>query len=360
MDTRRHPAPGSPPPALGRSSPLGRSTRRLVAAVCFVLTMVIGPAVAAGQVLAAAPPAPAADQSSLDPAAHPTDWIAPVPSPTVVRGFDPPDADWHTGHRGVDLAALPGESIRAPAAGTVRFAGVVGGKPVVSVAVGAWVLSVENVDATVSTGDQVHPGHPIGAVATPAHCSDGCVHVGVWPQDRKTEYVDPMPFFGRGDIILLPEAEAPEELPEVPSDSGHSGAGPWGGHRNGRIPAVALCAVQTAPGHLLRCDAARAFDEMSHAYVQRFGAPISVTDSYRDYDTQVILKRRKGRMAAAPGTSNHGWGLAMDLGGGINRFGAETHIWMQTNGPRFGWIHPSWARQNGSLPEAWHWEFAGG
>ena len=216
--------------------------------------MVIGPAVAAGQVLAAAPPAPAADQSSLDPAAHPTDWIAPVPSPTVVRGFDPPDADWHTGHRGVDLAALPGESIRAPAAGTVRFAGVVGGKPVVSVAVGAWVLSVENVDATVSTGDQVHPGHPIGAVATPAHCSDGCVHVGVWPQDRKTEYVDPMPFFGRGDITPAPGGGGAGRAPEVPSDSGHSGAGPWGGHRNGRIPAVALCAVQTAPGHLLRCD----------------------------------------------------------------------------------------------------------
>ena len=259
--------------------------------------------------------------------------------------------------RGVDLAALPGESIRAPAAGTVRFAGVVGGKPVVSVAVGAWVLSVENVDATVSTGDQVHPGHPIGAVATPAHCSDGCVHVGVWPQDRKTEYVDPMPFFGRGDIILLPEAEAPEELPEVPSDSGHSGAGPWGGHRNGRIPAVALCAVQTAPGHLLRCGTV--LDEMSHAYVQRFGAPISVTDSYRDYDTQVILKRRKGRMAAARERRTTGGDWPW-----IWAVGSTASVRRPTSGCRrigqLGWIHPSWARQNGSLPEAWHWEFAGG
>lgn len=351
MNMCRRTGPGT------RTSPLGRTARLLLtAAVCLLLVLATGRAAhAARGLVAAGPQAPPAGAA----AAHPTDWIAPVPSPSVVRGFDPPAADWNAGHRGVDLAALPGESIRAPAAGTVRFAGVVAGKPVVSVSVGAWVMSVENVDAAVRKGDEVHPGHPIGTVAAPSHCTDGCVHVGVWPQGRETDYADPMPFFGRGDVILLPEAEAPEELPEVPHDSGRSGAGPWGGHDNGRIPTVALCALQTAPGHLLRCDAARAFDEMSHAYAQRFGTPVSVTDSYRDYDTQVILKRRKGRMAAAPGTSNHGWGLAMDLGGGINRFGAEAHTWMQANGPRFGWIHPSWARQGGSLPEAWHWEFAG-
>jgi hypothetical protein len=30
---------------------------------------------------------------------------------------------------------------------------------------------------------------------------------------------------------------------------------------------------------------------------------------------------------------------------------------MQANAPRFGWVHPSWAEQTGSKPEAWHWEF---
>src|SRR5699024_5407388 len=91
----------------------------------------------------------------------------------------------------------------------------------------------------------------------------------------------------------------------------------------------------------------------------RFGSPISVTDAYRDYATQVILKRRKGRMAATPGTSNHGWALAVDLGSGINSFGSAQHRWMRANAPKFGWIHPGWARQSGSLPEPWHWEFYG-
>ena len=292
-------------------------------------------------------------------AEHPTDWVSPVPVPSVVRAFDLPEQDWHAGHRGVDLSALPGEPLRAPARGTVRFAGTVAGKPVVSLVIDGWVVSMENADAAVQQGDEVHAGHTVGHVSDPAHCAEGCVHVGVRPVDDPTGYVDPLDFFSRGDVILLPEAQAPDELPPLPPDSGRSGAGAWGGHSNGRIPAVALCSVPSAPGHLLRCDASRAFDDLSAAFRQRFGHPISVTDSYRDYDTQVILKRRKGRMAATPGTSNHGWGLAVDLGSGINRFGTPAHTWMRENAPRYGWVHPSWARQSGSLPEAWHWEFKG-
>lgn len=299
-------------------------------------------------------------RSASDPTGHPTDWLAPVPAPSVVRGFDLPDQDWHTGHRGVDLEALPGEPIRAPALGTVRFAGQVAGKPVVSLDVGDWIMSVENVDAAVETGDEVFAGHTIGTVATPPHCADGCVHVGIRARAGKADYRDPLPFFSRGDVVLLPEDQAPDELPPPAPDTGRSGAGAWGGHSNGRIPAVALCPVESAPGQLLRCDAARSFAELDAAFGREFGQAIAVTDAYRDYDTQVILKKRKGRMAAAPGTSNHGWGLAVDLGSGINRFGTAQHRWMRDNGPRFGWIHPSWARQGGSLPEAWHWEFASG
>jgi hypothetical protein len=291
--------------------------------------------------------------------AHPTTWLSPVPGLRVVRGFDPPAQNWLSGHRGADVAALVGEEVRAPAAGTVRFAGAVAGKPVLSIEASGWVMSMENVDASVDAGDAVHPGQPVGTVADPPHCPDGCVHVGVRRSGENDRYLDPLAFFGGDDAVLLPSADAPEELPALPPDAQRSGAGPWGGHRNGRIPQVAMCPLSAAPGQVLRCDAARAFDALSSAFAARFGAPVSVTDAYRTYETQVVLKRRKGRMAATPGTSNHGWGLAVDLGSGINRFGTEQHTWMRQNAPRFGWIHPAWARQDGSLPEAWHWEYSG-
>ena len=48
------------------------------------------------------------------------------------------------------------------------------------------------------------------------------------------------------------------------------------------------------------------------------GVDIGVTDSYRPYEEQVDLVRRKGLysqggLAAVPGTSPHGWGMALDV-----------------------------------------------
>ncbi len=135
------------------------------------------------------------------------------------------------------------------------------------------------------------------------------------------------------------------------------GGGSWGGYENGLIPASALCPVAGASGEYLRADAANAFRELTAAYARRFGRPISVTDAYRSYAEQVRLFAIKPNLAAVPGFSNHGWGLALDLGGGINRFGTAEHEWMRANAPRYGWVHPLWARANGSKPEAWHWEY---
>lgn len=84
-----------------------------------------------------------------------------------------------------------------------------------------------------------------------------------------------------------------------------------------------------------------------------------MTDSYRSYDDQVRVYAEKPTLAAIPGTSNHGWGTALDLCGGIERFGTAQHQWMLLNGPLFGWFHPAWAEPTGSKPEPWHWEFSG-
>ena len=58
-----------------------------------------------------------------------------------------------------------------------------------------------------------------------------------------------------------------------------------------------------------------------------------------------------------PGTSNHGWGLAVDLCGGIQSFTSPQHDWMSKYAGRFGWRQPAWAQQGGSKPAPWHWEF---
>ncbi len=129
------------------------------------------------------------------------------------------------------------------------------------------------------------------------------------------------------------------------------------GPSNGRLPAGALTSLSWASGQRLRPDAAAQLERLNVAFRARFGHDIAVTDSYRSFAGQVAARRTRGHLAATPGTSNHGWGVAVDLGSGINRFGTETHRWMRENAPKFGWDLPAWARQDGSKPEPWHWEF---
>jgi hypothetical protein len=131
--------------------------------------------------------------------------------------------------------------------------------------------------------------------------------------------------------------------------------GAWGGWSNGQIPADQLCSL--GHGQRLRCDAAAAYTAMSAAYGATFGSPLCITDSYRSLDAQVDAHHRKPTITAVPGTSNHGWGLAVDLCGGINVFGTAQMAWMQVNAAHYGWLHPDWAQAGGQNPEPWHWEY---
>lgn len=122
---------------------------------------------------------------------------------------------------------------------------------------------------------------------------------------------------------------------------------------NGRLNPSNLTSI--GGSHRLRADAARAYLAMVEA-ARADGISWSITDSYRTYETQVRLAQEKGLysqggLAAAPGTSNHGWGLAVDLGGGVNRNGTPENNWLRANANRFGFF---------TIPrEPWHWEFRG-
>jgi hypothetical protein len=137
-------------------------------------------------------------------------------------------------------------------------------------------------------------------------------------------------------------------------------ANAWGGYTNGQIPAAELCPVPTARWHQARCDASEAFGDLTAAFKQQFGHDLAVTDAYRSFVEQVQLKASKGFLAATPGYSNHGWGLAFDLGSGMNDYGSAAYAWLKSNGYRFGFFHPTWAEPDSpdfAKAEPWHWQF---
>lgn len=140
---------------------------------------------------------------------------------------------------------------------------------------------------------------------------------------------------------------------------GACAGGPVHQYANGTIPLDVLCPLEGAPGHYLRADAAHSFSQLAAAYAAEFRDGLCITDSYRTVASQVTLFATKPDLAAVPGTSNHGWGTAVDLCGGVERFGTPQHEWMRANAPLYGWFHPSWAQPGGSRPEPWHWEYGG-
>lgn len=121
------------------------------------------------------------------------------------------------------------------------------------------------------------------------------------------------------------------------------------GYGNGKIPADALDTIGQG-GHRLYAPAAASWRNLVDAAAAD-GIEMSITDSYRSYDQQVDLVRRKGLysqggLGATPGTSNHGWGLAVDA----DVTSPAALDWMRSNAWRFGFVE--------AVPrEPWHWEF---
>ena len=147
---------------------------------------------------------------------------------------------------------------------------------------------------------------------------------------------------GATSAAATPTAGATLNSAGIPSDLAVYG--------NGQVPASALASVGTT-GHRLWAPAASAFETLLAAATTD-GVDIGITDSYRTYDSQVDLAERKGLyseggLAAKPGTSDHGWGLSLDL-----RLDPAALSWMRANGATYGFAE--------DVPrEPWHWTFQG-
>jgi murein DD-endopeptidase MepM/ murein hydrolase activator NlpD len=116
--------------------------------------------------------------------------------PDVVRLFHRPSSTYGPGHRGVDLAATPGQDVLASAEGVVIFAGRVAGRGVVSIRHNDGLRTTyEPVRWSVSPGQRVRRGQVIGTVA-PGHdgCPvEACLHWGVRRDGTaNTDYLDPL------------------------------------------------------------------------------------------------------------------------------------------------------------------------
>ncbi|OCB34239.1 peptidase M23 [Mycobacterium malmoense] len=134
------------------------------------------------------------------------------PPPTVGRGFDAPSPDWKPGHRGVDLPGAPGQPVFAAGSATVVFAGLLAGRPVVSLAhPGGLRTSYEPVRAAVRVGQPVTARTVIGSLE-PGHAGcrasgagGACLHWGaMWGPASGAHYVDPLGLVKSTPIRLKP------------------------------------------------------------------------------------------------------------------------------------------------------------
>jgi murein DD-endopeptidase MepM/ murein hydrolase activator NlpD len=138
------------------------------------------------------------------------DWpLRPPPAlDWRARGFDAPSPDWKPGHRGVDLPGSPGQPVYAAGPATVVFAGVLAGRPVVSLAhPGGLRTSYEPVRAVVRAGQAVTAETVIGSLeAGHAGCrAAACLHWGaMWGPASRAEYVDPLGLLKATPIRLKP------------------------------------------------------------------------------------------------------------------------------------------------------------
>jgi LAS superfamily LD-carboxypeptidase LdcB len=141
---------------------------------------------------------------------------------------------------------------------------------------------------------------------------------------------------------------------------------------NGEIPDAFLEKLEFS-GLKLERHAARKLNQMNAEFKAKFGENIQMSGGYRTFNTQNAIfdwplydkigKGRKlgtngGTAAAKPGTSQHGWGLAIDTSG-MGDKGSAKFDFLEQIGSKYGWVNPGWAKKSGPGHEPWHREYIG-
>ncbi|CAF0785328.1 unnamed protein product [Adineta steineri] len=125
-------------------------------------------------------------------------------------------------------------------------------------------------------------------------------------------------------------------------------------------------AAPTAADNTMTTTTACAFDKMAAAAKQA-GVAIKIASGFRTVARQEYFWNcyqtkscNNGNLAARPGTSNHGKGIALDLntdcgsqsGAKPNCGGSKVYQWLYKNGAKYGF-------KRTVQSEPWHWEYVG-
>lgn len=175
------------------------------------------------------------------------------------------------------------------------------------------------------------------------------------------ELADPFPQFGKGlnawqGMTNGAETQGSGSGSAAPTHDPMNGFNLTGWEtqqKNGYIPDAAMAHVGNTQ-FLMEPHAAAAMGAMIQA-AKADGVSLSIGESYRSYASQAsaYASYQAGTHpapVAAPGTSNHGWGLAVDF-----IITAQNHAWLVANASRFGYSDPFGNSYNAT--ENWHWEY---
>ncbi|GII98398.1 D-alanyl-D-alanine carboxypeptidase-like protein [Sediminihabitans luteus] len=149
-------------------------------------------------------------------------------------------------------------------------------------------------------------------------------------------------------------------------------------YANGAVPAALLAPVPGQSSATLRLDAAAALGRLLDEHERRYGKRLVLRGWSRSLAEQkkfflerytrswtargdvrwykgLRYVRTSGAAAAIPGTSNHGWGLAIDVAdfGGVGDFTHPDRVRFAELAGRYGWTDA----EGRSISEPWHWVY---
>ncbi|HUG86647.1 MAG TPA: M23 family metallopeptidase [Euzebya sp.] len=184
-------------------------TLTLLTLTLLTLTMLV----LAAETGADAAPLPADHAAAADPAPEGPPRggaVRPVPG-AVVRHFDPPEDPYGPGHRGVDLAAGPGDPVTAALSGTIAFSGRVAGVGWVTVDHGGHLTTTYGpLEERRAAGSAIATGQVLGLLG---HLGDAPPTHLDWGARLDGAYIDPLLLLGRWQPRLTADTRCREGVP---------------------------------------------------------------------------------------------------------------------------------------------------